>query len=178
MEVNMIILPKNNSDINLGMKKQIKQLFENLFNNVNDSSFEINLDNNVKIEYKISSKEKNMVFLKLSCKETPARAAKYLDSVTNRLIQGEHRKTWNIVISYDGCLVGVKDDFYDFLIRRELPEGEIIQARLIGNLLLKYPLGISDSWYMNRIKHMIETGEIKVVKEADEIFRRSIRKEQ
>ncbi len=49
MEVNMIILPKNNSDINLGMKKQIKQLFENLFNNVNDSSFEINLDNNVKI---------------------------------------------------------------------------------------------------------------------------------
>ena len=63
MEVNMIILPKNNSDINLGMKKQIKQLFENLFNNVNDSSFEINLDNNVKIEYKISSKEKNMVFL-------------------------------------------------------------------------------------------------------------------
>lgn len=58
MEVNMIILPKNNSDINLGMKKQIKQLFENLFNNVNDSSFEINLDNNVKIEYKISSKEK------------------------------------------------------------------------------------------------------------------------
>ena len=101
MEVNMIILPKNNSDINLGMKKQIKQLFENLFNNVNDSSFEINLDNNVKIEYKISSKEKNMVFLKLSCNATPARAAKYLDSVTNRLIQGEHRKTWNIVISYD-----------------------------------------------------------------------------
>ena len=48
MEVNMIILPKNNSDINLGMKKQIKQLFENLFNNVNDSSFEINLDNNYK----------------------------------------------------------------------------------------------------------------------------------
>ena len=78
----------------------------------------------------------------------------------------------------NGCLVGVKEDFYDFLIRRELPEGEIIQARLIGNLLLKYPLGISDSWYRNRINHMIETGEIEVVKEADEIFRRSIRKEQ
>lgn len=38
-------------------EKQIKQLFENLFNNVNDSSFEINLDNNVKIEYKISLKK-------------------------------------------------------------------------------------------------------------------------
>ena len=42
-----------------------------------------------------------MIFLKLSCNDTPAKAAKYLDSVTNRLIQGEHRKTWNIVISYD-----------------------------------------------------------------------------
>ena len=75
-------------------------------------------------------------------------------------------------------IIKKKEDFYDFLIRRELPEGEIIQARLIGNLLLKYPLGISDSWYRNRINHMIETGEIEVVKEADEIFRRSIRKEQ
>ena len=45
------------------MKKQIKQLFENLINNVNDSSFEINLDNNVKIEYKISLKEKIWSFL-------------------------------------------------------------------------------------------------------------------
>lgn len=97
----MIILPKNNSDINVGMKKQIKQLFEKLFYNVKDSSFEINLDNNGEVEYKISSKEKNMVFLKLSCNETPAKAAKYLDDVINRLIQGEHRKNWNIVISYD-----------------------------------------------------------------------------
>ncbi len=44
-------------------EKQIKQLFENLFNNVNDSSFEINLDNNVKIEYKISLKKKIWSFL-------------------------------------------------------------------------------------------------------------------
>ena len=88
---------------------------------------------------------------------------------------GEEDAPLRVLIN--GCLVGVKEDFYDFLIRRELPEGEIIQARLIGNLLLKYPLGISDSWYGNRINHMIATGEIEVVKEADEIFRRSIRKE-
>lgn len=63
MEVNMIILPKNNSDINLGMKKQIKQLFENLFNNVNDSSFEINLDNNVKLNIRYLQKKKIWSFL-------------------------------------------------------------------------------------------------------------------
>lgn len=101
MEVNLIILPKKNSDINLGMKRQIRQLFEKLFNDVNDSSFLINIDDNVEIQYKISSKEKNMFFLKLSCDGTPVKAAKYLDFATNRLIQGEHRKTWNIVISYD-----------------------------------------------------------------------------
>lgn len=88
MEVNLIILPKKNSDINLGMKRQIRQLFEKLFNDVNDSSFLINIDDNVEIQYKISSKEKNMVFLKLSCDGTSVKAAKYLDFATNRLIQG------------------------------------------------------------------------------------------
>lgn len=29
MEVNLIILPKKNSDINLGMKRQIRQLLKN-----------------------------------------------------------------------------------------------------------------------------------------------------
>lgn len=51
MEVNLIILPKKNSDINLGMKRQIRQLFEKLFNDVNDSSFLINIDDNVEIQY-------------------------------------------------------------------------------------------------------------------------------
>ena len=88
MEVDLIILPKKNSDINLGMKRQIRQLFEKLFNDVNDSSFLINIDDNVEIQYKISSKEKNMVFLKLSCDGTSVKAAKYLDFATNRLIQG------------------------------------------------------------------------------------------
>ena len=78
MEVNLIILPKKNSDINLGMKRQIRQLFEKLFNDVNDSSFLINIDDNVEIQYKISSKEKNMVFLKLSCDGTSVKAAKYV----------------------------------------------------------------------------------------------------
>ena len=50
MEVNLIILPKKNSDINLGMKRQIRQLFEKLFNDVNDSSFLINIDDNVEIQ--------------------------------------------------------------------------------------------------------------------------------
>lgn len=66
MEVNLIILPKKNSDINLGMKRQIRQLFEKLFNDVNDSSFLINIDDNVEIQYKISSKEKNNIIITIN----------------------------------------------------------------------------------------------------------------
>ena len=36
MEVNLIILPKNNSDINIGMKKQITDLFKSMFDDVSE----------------------------------------------------------------------------------------------------------------------------------------------
>jgi hypothetical protein len=69
---------------------------------VSDDTFSVLVDDkSILIEYLISSKEKNMLFLKLSCDATPVKAAKGLDLATNKLIQGEHRKNWNIVISYD-----------------------------------------------------------------------------
>ena len=102
MEVNLIILPKNNSDINLGMKKQITNMFKSMFDDVSDNTFSVQIDDkSILVEYLISSKDKNMLFLKLNCGATPVKAAKCLDFATNKLIQGEHRKNWNIVISYD-----------------------------------------------------------------------------
>lgn len=102
MEVNLIILPKNNSSVQLGMKKQIKDLFGRLYEEVTEDKFKVKVGaDNTDIAYKISAKSQNMLFLKLSCDETPVKSAKALDYTTNKLIQGEHRKTWNIVISYD-----------------------------------------------------------------------------
>ncbi len=102
MEINLIILPKQNDSIQLGMKKQIKNLFIELFTDVTDDKLVVNLgEEDHYIDYKLSTKSKNMIFLKLSCDETPTKAAKILDYAINKLIQGEHRKTWNIVISYD-----------------------------------------------------------------------------
>lgn len=102
MEVDLIVLPKNNSNINLGMKKQITDLFESMFDDVSDNTFSVQIDDkSILVEYLISSKDKNMLFLKLNCGATPVEAAKCLDFATNKLIQGEHRKNWNIVISYD-----------------------------------------------------------------------------
>lgn len=70
----------------------------------------------------------------------------------------------------NGRVIGVLDDFYDHIIRKEIPDGEFIMARLIGNILGKYPLGIGDWWYAKRINRMIELGELIVIKKQKEIY--------
>lgn len=59
-----------------------------------------------------------------------------------------------------GRLCGVEEDFYDWLILRELaaaPE-EFQEARLIGTVLGRYRLGLSDSWLALRIEALIARG--------------------
>lgn len=73
-------------------------------------------------------------------------------------------------------LIGVPDDFYDHIIRKEVPENEFVMAHLIGTILGKYQLAVSDCWYAKRINRMIELGELMVVKREKEIYRQVIRK--
>lgn len=104
MEVDVIILPKDGSkqELQLGMKQAIKNIFEKLYNILQDESFQFDLDGEcVNVKYQLSSKNANMVFVKFECEYTPAKAARVLDCCINKLIQGEHRKDWNIVITYD-----------------------------------------------------------------------------
>lgn len=65
----------------------------------------------------------------------------------------------------NGQLISVPEDFYDHIIINNIPEGEFIMARLIGEILGKYELGISDSWYALRIHKMIEENILKVVRD-------------
>ena len=46
----------------------------------------------------------------------------------------------------NGELTGVPEDFYDFLIQKELTASPIKEARLIGNILGKYPVLLNDGW--------------------------------
>jgi len=64
-------------------------------------------------------------------------------------------------------LISVPEDFYDPIIIKNIPEGEFVMARLMGNILGKYPLGISDGWYALRIKKMIDDSYLKVVGNRD-----------
>lgn len=67
-------------------------------------------------------------------------------------------------------LIGVPEDFYDHLIRKELPDEEFIMARLLGTVIGKYQLGIGDAWYAKRINKMIEQGELEIVQKHKEAY--------
>lgn len=75
-----------------------------------------------------------------------------------------------------GKVIGVPEDFYDHLIKKEIPEGEFVMARLIGKVLGKYQLGVGDWWYAKRINHMIEQGELEVVQKNKEIYSQILRR--
>lgn len=78
----------------------------------------------------------------------------------------------------NGKVIGVPEDFYDHIIRKELPKGEFVMARLIGNILGKYPLGISDWWYAKRINEMVEHGELIKVKKQKELYNQVLKKRE
>ena len=74
----------------------------------------------------------------------------------------------------NGELTGVPEDFYDFFIRKELTETPVKEARLIGNILGRYPVLQSDLWYASRIERMIQTGEIRVLEDTPKKYARVI----
>lgn len=64
-----------------------------------------------------------------------------------------------------GRLCGVEENFYDWLLLRELEKlsGEFQEARLIGTVLGRYQLGISDSWLALRLEELIARGTLEAV---------------
>ena len=81
----------------------------------------------------------------------------------------------------NGRLVSMPENLYDsFLIREiEAEEETFSEAKLIGRLLGKYPLGINDSWYSLRIDEMVKAGYLEIAEEAPagEVgYRRKLRK--
>lgn len=74
----------------------------------------------------------------------------------------------------NGQIVGVTEEFYDFLIWKRLRKKPIKEARLIGDILGNYPVNISDWWYARRINHFIAQKKIKVVKDSENKYARLI----
>lgn len=74
----------------------------------------------------------------------------------------------------NGQLIGVPEDFYDYLICKSLSKRAMTEIRLIGDVLGQYRLGISDWWYASRINKMIKDNKIKIVKDSDRKYTRII----
>ena len=72
------------------------------------------------------------------------------------------------------------EDAYDVSIRRALAEAprEFREGRLIGDILGRCALGISDGWLAMRIEAMVQSGELAVVREteADRPYSRVLRR--
>lgn len=68
----------------------------------------------------------------------------------------------------NGKLQSVSEDIYDSFILREIAEQpeQFKMALVIGNVLGKYQLGISDVWISSRIDKMIENGILDIIKDA------------
>jgi len=60
----------------------------------------------------------------------------------------------------NGKLCSVTADFYDYVIRNSLPRVECRVAEIIGRALINGPGGISDWWYANRLRKMIDSGKV------------------
>ncbi|MEA5002764.1 MAG: DUF3658 domain-containing protein [Christensenella sp.] len=67
----------------------------------------------------------------------------------------------------NGHLLSVPETFYDHLILNNAPDGDFRMIWLVGKLLGEYQLGISDSWYVARLRAMIREGRFALVGHAD-----------
>lgn len=67
-----------------------------------------------------------------------------------------------------GQLLSVPEDFYDHILLRNIPDGDFKMIWLVGTVMGKYPLGVSDSWYVSRLRAMIRDGDFAVVGNVDE----------
>ena len=65
----------------------------------------------------------------------------------------------------NGTLMSVQEDFYDFALRTNMPEGQFNIAHLIGNTLNNMP-SIGDQWLYQRIQAMLQSGELVMVSAA------------
>lgn len=59
------------------------------------------------------------------------------------------------------------EDFYDFALRANLPDGEFKVAELIGKTLCQIS-GVGDRWLFLRLAAMLQSGELIAVAEATE----------
>lgn len=78
----------------------------------------------------------------------------------------------------NGRLISVPAEFYDHVLRRHLPDGEFAAVRAIGNAMAFGELGVRDWWYAQRLRAMINGGELEVVKPNRSFYHTWLKKKE
>lgn len=105
---------------------------------------------------------------------------KYLQTefiIPKRVIQ-EVALVWNQIkiensplrACVNGQIYSAEMDFYDIFIRRIFPNSPCKISTIITKLFHECPLGISEFIYAQRIKSMIQSGELKIIKKESRFY--------
>ncbi len=67
----------------------------------------------------------------------------------------------------NGRLLGVPEDFYDFLILQRMTAEPQKEARVVGNILGHSQIAVGDWWYFYRIRRLAEEEKIRAVEDGE-----------
>lgn len=73
-------------------------------------------------------------------------------------------------------VIGVKEDFYDFLIWKHLSDKPVKQARLIGDIMGHDRISVRDWWYAKRIQYYIDNRMIEILEDSENKYARLIKR--
>lgn len=76
----------------------------------------------------------------------------------------------------NGHIYSVDEDFYDPFLRQYIPEEECRVAEIIGRALGYGPAGLHDFWYAKRLRSLLDSGELKMVREAKRFYHAVVKK--
>ena len=76
----------------------------------------------------------------------------------------------------NGTVISVPSNFYDFLIWDHLANAPKKEAVLIGEILRSNRIGVKDWWIASRIEHYIHLGRIKIIKDSDQKYARTLQR--
>lgn len=98
MEDNYILIRKSDNGVVFGLKKEINDIFSQIFNECCDGK--VFFDDGSFLEYKLSNKDENLLYLKVTSDLSEMKAADLLDRFYCTLTKGNHRKNYYIVRAY------------------------------------------------------------------------------
>lgn len=107
----------------------------------------------------------------LTCEKKLSREEIQTYAILWNILQEENSPLRAVV---NGKLIGVPEDFYDFLIWKRITRKPIKEARLIGDILGYNQLGVGDWWYAKRIDYLIQSGKIKIIEDSENKYARVI----